>query len=240
MSSFNVLNDEGKIKRRQEREKNRQEAAEAQMKEKLSLDNDEVKGRNWADVSDDDSEAEVAKVPSDLASTSSEEEVESPCHSPSPKQKHELADLQKAAAAKPKAEPAKTLSKKEKAAQKKAELDDLDSIMAELGVAQPKAEANGEAQGKKKKKKEPKAAEEGSPEPAPAVPAAGYPPAPAVELTDAEKAANLEALKKKAAAGAKGGKKKPDAKAVAAAEAKKRAANAPKTKKDKKDMGYDR
>lgn len=239
-SNFSILNDEDKIRKQIEKNARRAEKeevrkAELAEKQKVAMETDEVKGRNWADVSDSDEEPDVPPVQESDAEPSDSESDEGDCTSPksapSPKREPAEAPAKKAPAPRP-------LTKKELAAQKKLELDDMDAVLAEFGVAAPvpPVAAGGyappvtsEAKAKKKKKdksEEAKEAKEAAPKEA---------PAPAPELNDATKAAALEALKKKAA----GGKKKaPDAKSAAAAEAKKRVANAPKQKKDK--QMYDR
>lgn len=249
---FNVLAEEKKVAKRAERAKLKKEELQA----KLSLSNDEVKGRAWADVSDDDEEEEGNQVNAELAHLESSDEEsrvdpESPARSQgSPVRSPVMPGVAAGGypAAVPKIEPAPQLSKKAKKAQKKQELDDLDSVLAEFGVgidSKPKSEkAEEQAQpgeGKRSKKKKKAAAEtieeeggevNGAPEPelASAEPSdAGA--ADMAGMDEEAKAAALEALKKKAAA--KKGAKAKSGTAAAAAEAKKRAANAAKPKKDK-------
>lgn len=234
---FNALADEKKIERRAERNKLREE----QMQAKLSLSTDEVKGRNWADVSDDD-EDEEAPVPAHLESSDEEDQPDSPARSPV--HPHRVPGVP--AGGYPAAEP-KALSKKAKKElerkQAQDQLDDLDAVLAEFGVDVPQeadaAPAESKRARKKKAKDEANGRPDGSPEPAKALtPEPGRSAEPS-EVDAAEtagmdeeaKAAALEALKKKAAA--KKGAKAKSATSAAAAEAKKRAANVAKPKRDK-------
>lgn len=253
-AGFAILADEDKVAKKAEKQRLKKE----EMQAKLSLSNDEVKGRAWADVSDDEEDAK-GNVQHIDSSDDEQTEVdpESPARSPvrSPVMPTVAAGGYPAAV--PKNEQPQ-LSKKAKKAQKKQELDDLDSVLAEFGVGlDSKASKPEEAQaqpgeGKRSKKKK-KAVEEAadaaeggevngrvgsrSPEPttrSPEVVSAEPSDADAAEMAgmdDKAKAAALEALKKKAAA-KKGGNAK-SATAAAAAEAKKRAANAAKPKRDK-------
>lgn len=243
---FNVLGEQNKVEKRALRQKLRDE----QLKSKLSLSTDEVKGRSWADVSDDDEEDQKDREElAHLDSSGSEDEPDSPARSPqrSPVNPNRVpAGGYPAAAAPPplKLEPeTKALTKKQKKDLAQKELDDLDAVLAEFGVDVPEDKGAPQQAGESKRAKKKKAKDEAeangvanggrtdkSPEPA---------KMESGEALDAEqlgqdaesRAAALDALKKKAAA-AKGGKAK-SATAAAAAEAKKRAANVAKPKRDK-------
>jgi len=242
---FNILADEQKVQRKGEkmkiREQEKKAKAEQERQEMHSTLNgngsakEEVK-MSWADVSDDE-EQPVSPVHDDTSSDEGdahddEEEQEQ-------EEEDEVAEARSAMAGSdepdPKTAAPKQLSKKEKAALKKQELDDLDDVLAEFGVdVATENEPAGESKRSKKKKKTEEAptagGEAGTPEPRTTEP----------EPSDAlDEEAKAEALKKIAAKGKGKGKggAKADAKksgiSSAAEEAKKRAKNAAKPKKDK-------
>lgn len=263
MSNFAVLNDEHKIIRRKEKEAERQ----AKIQEKLSQAQTPQVG-SWADASDEDEEDEKLFRPvSDSESSNSDVESKPNTPTASPKQgakarpKGESPPDAKLsakadAAAKPEAK-AKASSKKDRKADKAVkEEEDLDAILADMGLPIAEVPESGASSRRKKKKdKEQATAEDGTkadkeekPEAKSKAKAKAKAEAakeePKVEETaeDAEdevtpeaKEAALEAMRKKL--GAKKTSKTSDAAKCAAAEAKKRAANQ-KTKKDK--SGYDR
>lgn len=240
---FNALADEKKVQRRAERNRLREE----QMQAKLSLSADEVKGRSWADVSDDDeaADAEDAAQLAHLESSDEEDQPDSPARSPVHPHRVPAVGGKGYPAAEPKA-----LSKKAKKEMEKkkndAQLDDLDAVLAEFGVDVPKEPDAAPADSKRMRKKKAKEDRpDGSPEPATTngtakalTPEPGRSAEPSevdagetAGMDEETKAAALEALKKKAAA--KKGAKAKSATSAAAAEAKKRAANVAKPKRDK-------
>jgi len=274
MSNFKVLNDEHKILRRKEKEVERQ----AKIQEKLSQAQTPNVG-SWADASDEDEEDEKLFRPvSDSESSASEDDSKPNTPSASPKQKprgkgypeggEPVPELKAEAAAvngkkadikKPAETPEiKAKSKKDRKAEKAPvkEEEDLDAILADLGL--PITEVPDTAAASRRKKKKAgaaEAAEEGKEEQKPEAKAEAKSKAKAKakaeakkeevaeiaegagdeEATPEEKEAAVEAMRKKMAA--KKTSKTSDAAKCAAAEAKKRTANQ-KTKKDK--SGYDR
>lgn len=226
MNGFAALNEVDKIERRRMKEKKRAAAQQEKLARDAEFGTESVKNRSWAEIDSDEEQAPVA-----VSDTESDEESRAPS-SParSPARNARSPPATNGNLMPPKAKDAtRPLSKKEKAAQKQKELDNLDDVLAEFGldVSAPNATA-----GKKKKKKEKAVEETGDAVPAPAAPA---PAEVEQELDEDTKQAALKALREKA--GKKGNKGGKSAAATAAAEAKKRVANN-KPKRDK--MQYDR
>jgi len=219
MSGFALFNQEEKIMKK----KAKNEVKAAEMETKLDVEFDEVKGRNWADVSDDESEVDVVpEVALESDEETEQEEEEEEEEEEKETEEEGLAPVVKA--------PVKELTKKEKAALKEKEMDDFDDLLAEFGDKKAtapndnkKADApNGEGKAAKKKKNKVAAAATAEAEEKPAEPAAP-------QLTEEERQAAVEAMKKKKAAGQK---KAPE---TAAEAAKKQREKDAKKKKDKKD-----
>lgn len=229
---FAALNEVDKIERRKAKEKKRMEEQQAKLTRDAEFGTESVKNMAWAEIDSD--EEEHAPVP--VSDTESDEESRapsSPARSPARSPLHP--PMTNGSLVKKAEKEVRPLSKKEKAAQKQKELDNLDDVLAEFGLDVPAPPTNDK---KKKKKGRDKGGEETrdlTPEP----PAPAAPAAPSQEeeqeLDEDTKQAALDALRKKAA-GKKGNKGNKSAAATAAAEAKKRAANKPKRDK----MQYDR
>lgn len=256
---FTVLGEQNKVERRAARQRLREE----QLQAKLSLSNDEVKGRAWADVSDDEDDK---KDTLGFESSDDENLPDSPVRSPVNRERAPQVQAHGYPAAKEvlAAEP-KQLSKKAQKVKKQQELDDLDSVLAEFGVGDEKDEkpttAQGESKNAKKKraKKEAATKAEGDDEatkaegddddevngrtadPSPE-PSTRSPEGCSAQTSDVDAAdtAGMDDETKAVAlealrkkAAAKKGGKAKSATVAAAAEAKKRAANAAKPKRDK-------
>jgi hypothetical protein len=233
---FSVLNEAKQVERRAEKLKILEEkkAMEPPKPEPVVVV-DEVKGRSWADVDSDDetpnARGAVPDTSSDEGEPEEEEEEEEEEQNGAP-ETQSVSDAGKSNEPKPEAAP-KQLSKKEKAALKKQELDDLDDVLAEFGV-----EVSTDQQETKKKKK--KAKDDTSKNTTPElsevekVSASPEPSEPEVKDENAKE----EALKKLAAKGKGKGKgaaksEKKSGISNAAEEAKKRAKNQAKPKRDK-------
>jgi colicin import membrane protein len=242
---FSVLREENKVERRAEKLKlfEEQKALEERTKspEPVVTVMDEVKGRSWADVDSDDETPHAAAGAMGIPDDSSDEDDEGEPEEEEDEENEAAGSVvseTKSNEPKPEAAP-KQLSKKEKAALKKQELDDLDDVLAEFGVEATAAPTQQEGS-KKKKKKANDASKDGTPELSEVekggVSASPEPSEP--ESKEVDENAKEEALKKLTAKGkgkGKGGAKsdKKSGISTAAEEAKKRAKNAAKPKKDK-------
>jgi hypothetical protein len=240
LSMFSVLSEANKVERRAEKIKllEEQKALEEPVKPESVPVIDEVKGRSWADVDSDDEtpHAGGADVPDDTSSEEGEPEEEEAEENQAPETASVVSESK---SNEPKPEAAvKQLSKKEKAALKKQELDDLDDVLAEFGVEVSAPTTQQETKKKKKKKDENNTTpelsevEKASPSPEPSEPESK------AEASAVDENAKEEALKKLAAKGkgkGKGGAKtdKKSGISTAAEEAKKRAKNVAKPKRDK-------
>jgi len=248
MSNFAILNDEEKILRRKEKEAERKKKIQERVKE---ANEQGTKVGKWADASDE--EEEDAKIYKPVSDSESDQDKDSDWEDTKAARDAEASEGKKAEPGKDAApgeqakggsDPSKSKKDRKKQAPK-AEDEDLDQVLAEMGIdvggdgsAQPSASSQ-----RRKKKKEKEAAGEDAAAPGEdkeklAAEAVEAKPEEE-EVDDAKKQEALEALKKKQAAK---GKKGPsgggsDAVKIAQAEAKKRA-DVKKVKKDK--SGYDR
>jgi hypothetical protein len=200
---------------------------------------DEVKGRSWADVDSDDETPNAVAGGIGVPDTSSDEDEGEPEEEEDavPETESVVSEAGKSNEPKPEAAAPKQLSKKEKAALKKQELNDLDDVLAEFGVEVSAPTQATQGEGKKKKKKGNDASKDGTPELS-EVEKVSASPEPSEPEAAVDEAAKEEALTKLAAKGkgkGKGGAKsdKKSGISTAAEEAKKRAKSAAKPKKDK-------
>jgi len=234
---FSVLSEANKVERRAEKLKLLEEKKALEEPVKPEPVIDEVKGRSWADVDSDDETPHAGGgvgIP-DSSSDEGEPEEEGEENGVAETESVVSEAAKSNEPTKPEAAAPKQLSKKEKAALKKQELDDLDDVLAEFGV-EVSAPAQEESKKKKKKSKD-EASKNNTPELS-EVEKVSASPEPSEPAASVDENIKEEALKKLAGKGkgkGKGGAKseKKSGISTAAEEAKKRAKNAAKPKKDK-------